>query len=99
MCAIYFSLFSSGECCLFRAILGVHSRLLHVALGNRGCVEGQTGVYRIAEEHMSPDIFQEEWSQFFFFFLFVCVGRVPDPTSHFPPDLILYVNLVALGTT
>jgi len=29
--------------------------------------------------------------------IFVCVGRVPDPTSHFPPDLILYVNLVAMG--
>jgi len=50
---------------VFRAILGVHSRLLHVALGNRGCVEGQTGVYRIAEEHMSPDIFQEECSQIY----------------------------------
>ncbi len=34
---------------------------------------------------------------FFFFEKFVCVGRVPDPTSHFPPDLILYVNLVAMG--
>jgi hypothetical protein len=29
------------------------------------------------------------------FIKFVCVGRVPDPTSHFPPDLILFVNLVA----
>jgi hypothetical protein len=27
----------------------------------------------------------------------VCTGRVPDPTSLFPPDLILYVNLVAKG--
>jgi hypothetical protein len=33
-----------------------------------------------------------------FIFYFVCFGRVPDPTSHFPPDLILYVNLVAMGT-
>ena len=24
-------------------------------------------------------------------------GPRPDPTSHFPPDLILYVNLVAMG--
>jgi hypothetical protein len=30
------------------------------------------------------------------FFFFFCVGRMPDPTSHFPPDLILYVNLVAM---
>ncbi len=27
----------------------------------------------------------------------VCTGRVPDPTSLFPPDLILYVNLVSKG--
>ncbi len=33
------------------------------------------------------------------FIKFVCDGRVPDPTSHFPPDLILYVNLNAMGTT
>jgi hypothetical protein len=26
-----------------------------------------------------------------------CTGRVPHPTSLFPPDLILYVNLVAKG--
>jgi len=26
---------------------------------------------------------------------FFCTGRVPDPTSLFPTDLILYVNLVA----
>jgi len=31
------------------------------------------------------------------FLKFVCVGQVPHPTSHFPPDLILYVNLVAMG--
>jgi hypothetical protein len=30
-------------------------------------------------------------------FKFVCVGRVP--TSHFPPNLIFYVNLGAMGTT
>ncbi len=29
------------------------------------------------------------------FFFFFCVGRVPDPTSHSPPDVILYVNFVA----
>jgi hypothetical protein len=63
VCANYFSFFIWRV--LFRAILGVHSRLLHVALGNRGCVEGQTGVYKIAEEHMSPDIFQEECSQIY----------------------------------
>ena len=34
---------------------------------------------------------------FFFFLIFFCTGRVPDPTSLFPPDLILYVNLVAKG--
>jgi hypothetical protein len=34
-----------------------------------------------------------------FLFKLVCVGRVPDPTSHFPPDPIFYVNLVAMGTT
>ena len=33
----------------------------------------------------------------FFYIIFVCKGRVPDPTSLFPPDLILYVNLVAKG--
>ncbi len=33
----------------------------------------------------------------FFFYLFALAS--PDPTSHFPPDLILYVNLVAMGTT
>jgi hypothetical protein len=27
----------------------------------------------------------------------VCTGWVPDPTSLFPPDLILNVNLVAKG--
>jgi hypothetical protein len=27
---------------------------------------------------------------------FFCVGWLPYPTSHFPPDLILYVNLVAM---
>jgi hypothetical protein len=36
---------------------------------------------------------------FYFFILFVCVGRVPHPTSQFSPDLILYVNLVAMWTT
>ena len=34
---------------------------------------------------------------FFFFLNFVCVGRVPDPTSHFLPTSFLYVNLVAMG--
>jgi hypothetical protein len=63
VCAIYFFFFHLES--VFRAILGVHSRLLQVALGNRGCVEGQTGVYNIAEEHMNPDIFQEEWSQIY----------------------------------
>jgi hypothetical protein len=29
--------------------------------------------------------------------IIICTGRVPDPTSLFPPDLILYVNLVAKG--
>ncbi len=33
-----------------------------------------------------------------FFYKFVGVGRVHDHTSHFPPDLILYVNLAAMGT-
>jgi hypothetical protein len=33
----------------------------------------------------------------FFFKYCVCTGRVHDPTSLFPPDLILYVNLVAKG--
>ncbi len=32
-----------------------------------------------------------------FFFNFVCVGQVPDPTSHFLPTLFLYVSLVAMG--
>jgi hypothetical protein len=32
-----------------------------------------------------------------FFLNFVCVGRVPDPTSHFLPTSFLYVNLVAMG--
>ncbi len=27
----------------------------------------------------------------------VCVGRVPDPTFHFPSDLILHANFVAMG--
>jgi hypothetical protein len=30
-----------------------------------------------------------------FFKIFVCAGRVADPTSLFPPDLFLYVNFVA----
>ncbi len=30
------------------------------------------------------------------YIFFFCVGRVLDPTSHFPPDLILYVNLVTI---
>jgi len=52
-----------------------------------------TGLYR-------TDLFlysQKEFLaiSFFFFYNFVCTGRVPDPTSLFPPDLILYVNLVA----
>ena len=34
---------------------------------------------------------------FFFIYNCVCTGRVTDPTSLFPPDLILYVNLVAKG--
>jgi hypothetical protein len=25
------------------------------------------------------------------FFIFVCAGRVPDPTALFPPDLFLYI--------
>jgi hypothetical protein len=32
-----------------------------------------------------------------FFFNCFCVGRVPDPTSHFLPTSFLYVNLVAMG--
>ncbi len=32
-----------------------------------------------------------------FYNKFVCVGRVPDPTSHFPPDLILYVKFSCHG--
>ncbi len=27
----------------------------------------------------------------------ICTGQVPDPTSLFPPDLILYINLVTKG--
>ncbi len=34
----------------------------------------------------------------FFYLNFVCVGRVPDPTSHFLPTSFLYVNLVAMGS-
>ncbi len=41
-----------------RAILGGHSSLLQVALGNADFVEGQTGVYKIGEEHVSPAILQ-----------------------------------------
>jgi hypothetical protein len=31
--------------------------------------------------------------------IFVCAGWVPDPTSLFPPDLFLYVNLVSTQST
>ncbi len=42
-----------------KAMLGLHSETLRVAFGNLGCVEGQTGVYRIAEQHMKPEILED----------------------------------------
>ncbi len=37
-----------------------------------------------------------QWDIFILFLkIFVCAGLVPDPTSLFPPELFLYVNLVA----
>jgi hypothetical protein len=34
---------------------------------------------------------------YYFFYYCFCVGRVPDPTSHFLPTSFLYVNLVDMG--
>jgi hypothetical protein len=42
-----------------KAVLGLHSETLRVAFGNPGCVEGQTGVYKIAEQHMKPEILED----------------------------------------
>jgi hypothetical protein len=42
-----------------KAVLGLHSETLRVAFGNMGCVEGQTGVYTIEEQHMKPEILQD----------------------------------------
>ncbi len=39
-------------------VLGLHSETLRVAFSNASCIEGQTGIYRIAEEHISPDILE-----------------------------------------
>jgi hypothetical protein len=39
-------------------VLGLHSETLRVAFSNANCIEGQTGIYRIAEEHISPDILE-----------------------------------------
>ena len=41
-----------------RAILAAHSDTLRAAFSSRNYVEGVTGVYTIAAEHMSPAIFQ-----------------------------------------
>jgi hypothetical protein len=42
-----------------KAVLGLHSETLRVAFGNLGCIEGQTGVYKIAEQHMKPEILED----------------------------------------
>jgi hypothetical protein len=39
-------------------VLGLHSETLRVAFNSANCIEGQTGIYRIAEEHISPDILE-----------------------------------------
>jgi hypothetical protein len=52
------------------------------------------GSFLFPQARIFPPVYREQ--RFIFFFLFVCVGWVPDPTSHFPPDLIFYVNLVAI---
>ncbi len=41
-----------------KLILGAHSETLRTAFSNTNCVEGQSGVYEIAEKHLSPDILQ-----------------------------------------
>jgi hypothetical protein len=65
----------------------------------QGTFKTQVCTLNFSKWKLDPDnrIFPE--NKDLFFYKFVCVGRVPDPTSHFPPDLILDVNLVTMGTT
>ncbi len=62
--------------------------------------EGPEEICGIRGAHLPPPAPRREVSpgrsssrkMFFFFYNCFCVGRVPDPTSHFLPTSFLYVN-------